>query len=60
MTTNERAGITDNAWVKRINELRNDLENQYSASTSGDTYAEVAEWMLSPDVDAEYNQRGTR
>ena len=55
MTTNERAGLTGNAWVERINELRNDLEDQYSAFPADATYAEAAEWMLSAAVDAEYN-----
>lgn len=55
MTTNERAGLTNNAWVERINELRNDLEAQYSATPENVTYAEVAEWMLSDDVDTEYD-----
>ena len=54
MTTNERAGLTNDAWVKRINELRNDLQDQYSAFPADATYAEAAEWMLSA-VDAEYN-----
>lgn len=54
MTINERAGLTDNAWVKRINELRNDLEAQYSAM-SDVTYADVAEWMLSDEVGTEYD-----
>jgi hypothetical protein len=55
MTTNERAGLTNNAWVKRINELRNDLEDQYSAFPADATYAEAAEWMLSVAVDVEYD-----
>ena len=54
MTINERAGLTDNAWVKRINELRNDLEAQYSAMSEV-TYADVAEWMLSDEVETEYD-----
>ncbi len=55
MTINERAGLTDNAWVERIGKLRNDLEAQYSAMSENVTYAEVAEWMLSDDVDTEYD-----
>lgn len=60
MTINERAGLTDNAWVERIGELRNDLEAQYSAMSATSAYAEVAyaevaEWMLSDDVDTEYD-----
>jgi len=52
MTTNERANLTDNAWVRRIDELRTDLENNYSGYS---TYAETAEWMLSEDCEAEFD-----
>lgn len=55
MTTNERANLTDNAWVRRINGLRTDLENQFS-SMACNSYVEAAEWMLSRDnVEAEYD-----
>lgn len=55
MTTNERANLTDNAWVERINELRNDLENQFSAMECN-SYVEAAGWMLGGNnAEAEYD-----
>lgn len=54
MIINTSANITDNAWVRRINELRNDLENFYS-SMDCNTYAEAVEWMLDAKCDAEYD-----
>ena len=54
MIINTSANLTDNAWVERINELRNDLEDFYS-SMDCNTYAEAAEWMLDAKCDAEYD-----
>ena len=54
MTTNERAGLTDNAWVNRINELRNDLEDFYS-SQDFETYVQACEWMLDERCEAQYD-----
>ncbi len=55
MTTNERANLTDNAWIRRIDELRTDLENQFSAIECN-SYVEAAEWMLSENnAEAEYD-----
>lgn len=53
MTTNERANLTGNAWVRRIDELKQDLEDNYSAFDA--TYTETAEWMLSADCEAEFD-----
>ena len=54
MITNTSANLTDNAWVERINELRNDLEDFYSAMDCN-TYAEAVEWMLDERCEAEYD-----
>ncbi len=54
MKTNTSANLTDNAWVRRINELRTDLEDCYSAMDVG-TYAEACAWLLSDQCETEYD-----
>ena len=60
MNTHTSANLTDNAWVERINELRNDLEAQHSGTPVGSAYYDTVEWMLSDDVSTEYDDDDAR